>query len=211
LHLLATRLVPGGLLDIATDHPDYAPWIAERLERTPYFTSRRPTAFVTADNERLRTKYELIALEEGRTCHYFKWRRNEGTAVNIFLTPEELPMPHIIMTSPLSLAEIGQRFKPQHNTDGEVHVKLLEMYQSFYDQKLLVETYVKEEPLTQRVGLSVIRRQTGELVVGLHDVGFPRPTRGIQLAIAYLAQWIMQLDPETAVITNNLSDSIWEN
>ncbi|MEJ2749841.1 MAG: hypothetical protein P8183_18315, partial [Anaerolineae bacterium] len=87
----------------------------------------------------------------------------------------------------------------------------LEMYQSFYDQKLLVETYVKEEPLTQRVGLSVIRRQTGELVVGLHDVGFPRPTRGIQLAIAHLAQWIMSLHPETAVITNNLSDAIWEN
>jgi hypothetical protein len=117
-------------------------------------------------------------------------------------------MPHVIMTSPLSLAEIGLRFEPQHTSSGAVHVKLLEMYQSFYDQKLLVETYVKEEPLTQRVGLSVTRRQTGELVVGLHDVGFPRPTRGIQLAIAHLAQWIVGLHPETAVIAKNLSDSV---
>lgn len=210
LHLLATRLIPGGLLDIATDHADYAAWIAGRLERTPYFTSRCPTTFVTEDNERLRTKYELIALAEGRTCHYFKWRRNTETAVNIFPIPEELPMPHVIMTSPLSLAEIGQRFEPQHTSDGAVHVKLLEMYQSFYDQKLLVETYVKEEPLTQRVGLSVIRRQTGELVVGLHDVGFPRPTRGLQLAIAYLGQWIMSLHPDSALVTSNIAEALMD-
>ena len=208
LHLLATRLVPGGLLDIATDHPDYAPWIAERLERTPYFTSRQPTTFVTEDNERLRTKYELIALEERRTCHYFKWQRNGETAVNSFPIPEELPMPHIIMTSPLSLAEIGQLFQPQHTSDGESHIKLLEMYQSFYDQKLLVETYIKEDPLTQRVGLSVAQRQTGELVVGLHDVGFPRPTRGIQLAIAQLAQWILRLHPDSAVVASNIARDI---
>lgn len=211
LHLLATRLVPGGLLDIATDHPDYAPWIAERLERTPYFASRLPTTFITEDNERLRTKYELLALEAGRTCHYFKWRRNEETAVNNFPTPEELPMPHVIMTSPLSLAEIGQRFEPQRSAAGDTHINLLEMYQSFYDQKLLVESYIKEEPLTQRVGLSVAQRQTGELVVGLHDVGFPRPTQGIQLAIAHLARWIMGLHPDSALLTSNIAEELMKS
>lgn len=117
-------------------------------------------------------------------------------------------MPHVIMTSPLSLAEIGQRFEPQHISDGESHVKLLEMYQSFYDQKLLVETYIKEEPLTQRVGLSVTRQQTGELVVGLHDVGFPRPTHGIQLAIAQLAQWILRLDTASKIVMSNVSEDV---
>jgi tRNA (guanine-N7-)-methyltransferase len=206
LHLLATRLVPGGLLDIATDHPDYAPWITERMERTPYFDSRLPTTFVTEDNERLRTKYELLALEAGRTCHYFKWRRNRETAVNIFPIPEELPMPHVIMTSPLSLNEIGQRFEPQRATAGDTHINLLEMFQSFYDQKLLIETYIKESPLTQRIGLSITQRQTGELVVGLHDVGFPRPTRGIQQAIAHLAQWVLSLHPDSAIVTSNIAD-----
>ena len=119
-------------------------------------------------------------------------------------------MPHIIMTSPLSLTEIGQRFEPQHSSDGETHVKLLEMYQSFYDQKLLVETYIKEEPLTQRVGLSIAQRQTGELVVGLHDVGFPRPTHGIQLAIAQLARWILGLHPDSAIVTSNIAEALLE-
>jgi hypothetical protein len=176
------------------------------MERTTYFDSRLPTTFVTEDNERLRTKYELLALEAGRTCHYFKWRRNRETAVNIFPIPEELPMPHVIMTSPLSLNEIGQRFEPQRAAAGDTHINLLEMFQSFYDQKLLIETYIKESPLTQRIGLSITQRQTGELVVGLHDVGFPRPTRGIQQAIAHLAQWVLSLHPDSAIVTSNIAD-----
>lgn len=206
LHLAATRLVPGGLLDIATDHADYAQWITTRLERTPYFTSRRPTTFITEDNTRLRTKYESIALAAGRTCHYYKWRRNETPAPNIFPVPEELPMPHVILKSPLSLADIGQRFEPEQVSSENTHVKFLEMYQSFYDQKLLVETYIKEPPLTQRVGLSIRQRKTGELIVGLHDVGFPRPTRGIQLAISHLAQWIASLHPGTEWVASNLAE-----
>jgi tRNA G46 methylase TrmB len=46
LHLLATRMVRGGLLDIATDHADYALAITEALEATPYFRSRLSTTFV---------------------------------------------------------------------------------------------------------------------------------------------------------------------
>jgi hypothetical protein len=117
-------------------------------------------------------------------------------------------MPHVIMNSPLSLTEIGRRFKRQQTSDGDIHIKMLEMYQSFYDEKLLVETYVNEAPLSQRVGIAIARRQTGELIVGLHDVGFPRPTRGIQLAIAHLAQWVLSLHPDSAIVTSNISEEL---
>ncbi|MCP4424950.1 MAG: hypothetical protein GY803_10685, partial [Chloroflexi bacterium] len=205
LHLAATRLVPGGLLDIATDHAGYAAWITERLERTLYFDSRLPATFVTEDNLRLRTKYESIALAAGRVCHYYKQRRKETAVANIFPILEETPMPHVIIRSPLSLADIGRQFAPHRYSSEGVHVSLLEMYQSFYDQKLLAEAYVKEGPLSQRVGLSIRLRETGELIVGLHEVGFPRPTRGIQLAIRQLAQWAVGLHPDTEVIASNLS------
>ncbi len=207
LHLAATRLVPGGLLDIATDHADYAQWITERLERTPWFDNRQAATFVTEDNERLRTKYELKAIDEGRVCHYYKFRRKMAPIPNPFPILEETPMPHVIMKSPLTLAEIGRQFTPQTHSSGETHINFLETYQSFYDQKLLVETYVKEGPLAQRVGLSIQQRQSGELIVGLHEVGFPRPTRGIQRAIAQLAQWLKGLHPDTQIITNNLGDA----
>lgn len=204
LHLAATRLLPGSPLEIATDHAEYAGAIAERLLHTPYFDSGLDMPFVTEDNERSSTKYEMKALAEGRTCHYFKWQRNSVPATNDFPVPEELPMPHVVLRSPLSLDEIGRRFAPSHISEGTTHVNLLELYQSSQDGKLLIEAYVKEEPMTQRVGLVIRPRREGGLVVGLHEVGFPRPTPGIQLAIRHLAEWLKNLHPETQIVHRNV-------
>ncbi len=41
LCLLASRMAPGGDLDIATDHDDYAIQIAHCLSRSPHFFSRQ--------------------------------------------------------------------------------------------------------------------------------------------------------------------------
>lgn len=210
LHLLATRIPAGGLLEIATDHADYAEAITECLQRTPYFESRLPAAFATEDEQRPRTKYELIGLEEGRVCHYYKWRRNEASAEDIFPPPQELPMPHIILSTPMSLAEIGQQFEVSHYTQGEVRVKLLEMFKSLSSDQLFVETYVSEQPLTQRVGLTIRHRAPQELVIGLHDTGFPRPTQGIQLAISFLANWAVGLHPEAKILKSNLKTTVEE-
>jgi len=207
LQLLATRLKPDGRLDIATDHAGYAAWIARHLEQSPYFASRLDSTYVNEDPNRLTTKYEQKGFDEGRRGHYFKWRRNEAPAPAVFPVPEELPMPHVILNSPLSLEEIGRRFTPQSAKAENVHVELLEMFQSTHDGKLLAEAYIKEEPLTQRLGLVVRRRETGDLVVGLHEVGFPRPTRGVQLAIIHLARWVAGLDPASEIVRSNVGAS----
>ncbi len=210
LLLAAARLLPGGQLNIATDHADYAAWIAEHLAGAPHFHSRSAAPFVTEDDERLRTKYEQIALAKGRVCHYFKWARNQVPAPDAFPVPQELPMPHVVLQSPLTLPQIGAQFQPDTAVSGDIHVKLLEMFQSLYDQKLLVEAYINEQPLRQRVGLAVRRRPTGELVIGLHEVGFPRPTPGVQLAIAHLSQWIASLHPDTKIIASNIPQKLEE-
>lgn len=210
LHLLATRLPAGGLLEIATDHADYAEAITECLQRTPYFESRLPTTFITEDDQRPRTKYELIGLEEGRVCHYYKWRRNDAAAEDIFPAPQELPMPHIVFSTPMSLTEIGQQFEVAQFTQGNVRVKLLEMFKSLSNEQIFVETYVSEQPLTQRVGLSIRHRAPQELVIGLHDTGFPRPTPGIQLAISFLAKWAVSLHPEAKILQSNLKSTVDE-
>lgn len=204
LHLLATRLVSGGRLDIATDHPDYAAWITDALAQTPYFESRLPAPFVTEDNERLRTKYEKIALAAGRLCHYYKWRRNETPAPNIFPPPEELPMPHVVLQTPLSLPEISARFTPFHVAETGVHIRFMEMFLARDEASLLVDTYLKEEPLTQRVGLQIRLRPSGDLVVGLHELGFPRPTSGVHTAVRHLAGWVINLHPAGQMVRHNL-------
>ncbi len=204
LHLLATRMEADGRLDIATDHAEYAAWINDALAQTPYFESRLPVPFVTEDNERLRTKYENIALAAGRVCRYYKWRRNGTPAPDIFPPPEELSMPHAILETPLSLAEIESCFTPFHVAGDDVHIRFMEMFLARDEASLLVDTYLKEEPLAQRVGLQIRLRPSGDLVVGLHELGFPRPTSGIHTAVRHLADWVVSLHPEGRIVRHNL-------
>jgi hypothetical protein len=104
----------------------------------------------------------------------------------------------------MNLPEIGERFEAQQWTVGAVNVRLADLYYSARLDHLLVETYINEEPVDQRIGLSVRQRAGGELIVNLHEIGFPRPTGGIHAAIWGLAQWLVGLHPEAQLLKHNL-------
>jgi tRNA (guanine-N7-)-methyltransferase len=205
LALLASRMNPTGLLSIATDHAEYATVITECLTNSPYFTNMQPTPFVTTDHERLRTKYELLALQDGRTCHYYKWQRNTTPALRPFPIPEELPMPHIIFQTSHTLPQIAQQFAPYRAESGDTHIGYMAIYQATEHEQLLIDTYIQEAPLAQRVALSIRRQPDGKMIIGLHELGFPRPTPGVQLALAHLLPWLRSLDAQLAVLHHNLS------
>ncbi|MEZ4643685.1 MAG: tRNA (guanosine(46)-N7)-methyltransferase TrmB [Chloroflexota bacterium] len=206
LHLLATRMRPGALLEIATDHVEYAQAILDCLQATPFFDSRFAEPLLMEDNGRIRTKYEMKALTVGQPCHYFKWQRNDVAATNIFPIPQELSMPHVVMRSPLSLDEVAQQFVPFHVATETTEIKFIELFRSTRHQNLLFETYIHEEPMSQRLGLSLRVRQPGDWVLGLHEVGFPRPTAGLHRAVQALADWLASLHPETQIINSTLVD-----
>ena len=122
-------------------------------------------------------------------------------------------MPHMILRTPLTLEEIGLRFAPSAIERGDVRVKFIECYRSMRDGKLLVETFVMEALLQQRVCLSLrlhtvkgtaLEPSKAEVMIGLHDTGFPRPTRGIHVAIDYLGNWLHDIAPETEIAHSNL-------
>lgn len=207
LLLLATRMKTGAFLEVATDDAAYAAAIAEVLARSPYFQSQLGVAYTTEDPERIVTKYEQLAKDEGRTCHYFKWERNEvkAKAADRFVPPQELPMPHMILRTTADLKEIGRRFTPSTIERGDVRVKFIECYRSLYDGKLMIEALVDEGPLQQQICLSLRPRvEAGELKIGLHEVGFPRPTPGIHVALDHLGKWLQEIAPQTEVVHSNL-------
>lgn len=210
LHLLATRMTPGGLLEIATDHADYALAITEALEETPYFHSRLTTTFVTEDDERLRTKYEQIGLAEGRICHYYKWARCQTAVPNQFPIPKEFPMPHVVLHSPLDLDEIQAKYGRWHFSTEGCHINFMELFRAQAEEALFVETYIKEEPVTQRLGLVIRQREPGNYVISLHELGFPRPTLGVQRAIGQLAEWLLGLHNEARILHHNLQPDVLE-
>jgi tRNA (guanine-N7-)-methyltransferase len=208
LHLVATRMPPGGKISIATDDASYAAWIKEALTQSPYFDSRFPSPYLTEDNERMRTKYEQKALDIGRTCHYFKWVRNSETAENIFPIPVEYPMPHAIIITPLSLDQISQQFAPQVWSQGETNVRANEVFRSQYHESLLVDVYLSEAALDQRLMVMITKRKEGDYLVHLHEVGFPRPTTGVHFAVYRLAQWLAGLDSNGRIESYKLTPGV---
>lgn len=206
LQLLSSRLVVGANLDIATDHVEYAVQIAECLASSPHFDSRNGHVYLHEDPGRLRTKYEQIALDEGRQPHYFKWRRNDSPATGLFPILEELSMPHVVMRLPADLEEISRSIKLSVIDLRGVHIRFVEVFQSVYDGKLLIETFLNEDPIQQRFALEMRSRSTGEIVVSLAEVGFPRPTRGVHLAIKHLVGQLREEYPSLVVTRTTLQD-----
>jgi tRNA (guanine-N7-)-methyltransferase len=207
LHLLATRMAAGANLDIATDHEDYALVIEQALRASPNFDSRIAGAFAITADYRKHTKYEKTALAEGRVPRYFPWKRNGQPAANSFLIPEETAVPHVVLLSSMSLDEIGSRFTPFHVKDENIHIKYLDMLRSLGMDLLLVDVYISEEPYHQRIGLAVRRRQAGDMVISLHETGFPRPTPGVHLAVRHLAAWLQSQDPGATIINGTLMEA----
>ena len=76
LALLARRLVPGGLLRIATDDPAYAEWIDALLCAAPDLENRyAPDRWRPAVADRPATAYELEWRALGRSFHFFEYAR----------------------------------------------------------------------------------------------------------------------------------------
>ena len=75
--LLTRRLVPGGLIEIATDHPGYAEWVDEILREAPGLENcNAPRPWLTEPPPgRKATSYELEWRAQGRGFHFFTYRR----------------------------------------------------------------------------------------------------------------------------------------
>lgn len=204
LQLVATRMPSGGQIDIATDHADYAEWISNCLQRSPHFNSRLDLPYVTRDDDRVRTKYEIKALSEGRTCFYFKWQRNRQEAHDFFPIPREFPMPHAVIQTPHNQEQIGQQFQPAIFTNEKISVRFIDLYQSIRNESLVVDAYISEEPIEQRVLLAITWRETDDCLIHLHEVGFPRPTPGVHYALQCLTDWVYSLHKEAVIIKENL-------
>jgi tRNA (guanine-N7-)-methyltransferase len=72
---LARRLVPGGRLEVATDHEEYALVIDEALRGEPLLESALPLPFARDVPGRPRTAYEEEWRREGRPLHFWTYRR----------------------------------------------------------------------------------------------------------------------------------------
>lgn len=80
LHLIASRLKPGGILHVATDHADYAEWIDERVgieDDLEYlgWPEDRATSIPVLTDRQVTTKFEGKGLDKDHVIREYLWRR----------------------------------------------------------------------------------------------------------------------------------------
>jgi len=75
---VARSLEPEGLLEVATDHPEYAAWIDEVLSAEPALENCREVGWSSEVEGRPRTAYEAEWRAERRPLHFFTYARRPG-------------------------------------------------------------------------------------------------------------------------------------
>lgn len=203
LDAIVSRLQPGGMLYLATDIIEYAEMSAELLAKTPGLDNTLPSPWVNALPGRVVTKYEGKARTEGRDCYYFAYQRN--TVPIAIPVQEELNMPHIAFTSPLSLDEMLTTFESSEHKAGETHISILYAYRG--KNVLLFEVYIREPTLDQHIAFVLSRHEAkAHYTLKLGNLGYPRSTPGVHQTAALLGKWLLSLHPDAQIVSQSLKE-----
>lgn len=207
--LLSERLTPGGRVTIATDHAGYAEWISEVLTGQSRLSSVFPTPSVDRLAERDPTKYELKAMAAGVPIHYFVWRNDRAAAPDDQTPLQEAGgMPNVVLEGHEGEADLLRDAGPatwqMENRGVAVVVKMMDVYEDGAGGRL-VEVMVKENELSQHIGVRVLPRPRGRLLVKLSPIGHPRPTWGVKQAVAKVAGLLVQTTPGLKVLSTTVN------
>lgn len=207
IEMLAHRMISGGHLLAATDHPDLALWIAEVIRGQERFKSPTPTPWVHEMPGRSPTKYERKAIAAGTPIHYFQLKRGAFSALDTPVDRIE-DVPNVILTGDFErdglLTDVGQ---PEwHYRESDTLVKVRGIYRDLSAGHRLVEVMVKEGAFSQTFGISVLHRPEGGLLVKLSALGHPRPTWGVKQAVLNVARTVMEGCPGMKMVSSTIPE-----
>ena len=184
--LAASRLVTGGSILLATDHPEYLEFAREQSRISGLFElgSGEPPPAV------FETKYALKWKTMGKPLYYQPFVRTgkEADTYPHLERPEE--MPHALIDGPLPKVA---GFEKRVSTYGDGHVILHEAALSTGDNpRWLIRATIDEPDLRQQVVIVVQPRQGGELIVRLESFGDPIVTETVRGAVHAVTEWVLE-------------------
>jgi tRNA (guanine-N7-)-methyltransferase len=199
VELLHARLAASGQVTIATDHPDYATWIADTLERQTALQPRFSTTAVRELPGRTPTKYEQRARGANLPIFYFVWHKPFGSPHKASMQRGDA-MPHVVLQGPSDIEKALKTCTSRTWHDSqqgvEVSTTLIRAYSELTDDSWLVELVVKEGKLCQQIGVTLVPRSQEQVLLKLSAMGFPRPTWGVQRAVWHVAQMLQERNPQ---------------
>lgn len=205
LAAMISRLKTGARLYLATDIIEYAEMSAEAFAQSSGLVNVLDAPWVNVLPGRTTTKYEARAIREGRECYYFVYERT-AEAVPYLPVIEDVPMPHIVLNHPLTLEAIRSAFSTFEHREAGANVHFMNIFAG--DKSLLIDTFVDEPTIEQRVALILIQHedQPNSYTLRLGTIGSPRPTEGMHVAVRRLSEWLMSLHPEVTVTQSKLRE-----
>ena len=202
--LLTSRLREGGTLHLATDILEYAEMAHEALAASPGLSNQFERPWAHEIEGRFRTKYESKGYREGRRGHFFRYQRNARPVAHPAVI-KELDMPHLFLQSPLSAAEIVDRFEATRRQANGAHIAILRAYADRKRDTAVFEVVVEEPTIEQHALLLLSPRAgAGEYMVRLSAVGHARSTAGMHRAVAAVGEWVAGLDARGRVLERKL-------
>lgn len=205
LDALVSRLIPNGLLYLATDVLAYAEMSHELLSETPGLDNTLDAPWVDTLPGRIVTKYEARGIREGNPAKFFRYRRNDQPAPLIPVL-RELPVPHLVLQTPFTAPEIQAQFVPMtHHAGDDIFVTYLNAFVSQRQNALLIEVTITEPTIEQHIALMLFpREEPGTFTLKYGTLGSPRITLGLHRATAFLGDWIIKLHPDSRIVRASL-------
>jgi len=205
LDLMTNRMVEGGLFFLGTDILEYAEMSHELLVDTPQLTNELDAPWQDEMANRIVTKYEEKGYREGRPGHFFRYRRNATPAID-YPVYRELPMPNIVLKTPMSMSEIVKRVETRiSRSEGDVHVSIMDGYLNGRENVLLFEMHIDEPELDMHTAIMLFpRKEANTYTVRYNTLGYPRPTLGMHRATAFLADWVVSLHPDAEILDSKV-------
>lgn len=206
LDVLGGRMREGAALTVATDHPEYAEWIAAEFAAQSAFAPATAGGRLHEMPGRRPTRYEEKARAAGRLIHYFVWRRKPAPPPAP--RPETLePMPNVLVESlTVDAAHVLAEPRLHRETRGglDVIVKLLGAYRAAERQRTWVEALVQEGSFRQHFVVEIERRAGGITVIQPAALGSPRPTYGVKRAVRAVVDALLAADPGARVRSSTI-------
>ena len=206
VELMASRLITGGELLLATDIAEYAEMTDEILAMTPGLENTLQHPWARKIDGRFRTKYELQGYREGRRGHFFVYRRNTRPVAHPAVI-KDLDMPHMFLQSPLAAEQIVERFAPTRHAANGVHIAILHAFADPKRNVTLFEVVVEEPTIEQHTMITLSpRAEADQYIVKLSSIGHARPTYGMHRAVAAVGEYVAGLHEDGRVLARKLRE-----
>lgn len=212
--LAAARLVQGGSVRLATDHPEYRDFAIAEAQATGLYDVTYPEPPEAV----FETKYALKWRDLGKPLYYVVFARNEHPAEHVPHLERPSEMPHALLTGTLpptsALSKTVIRYGGGHVVLHEAATVMPPGSVQPADAELvpertgseaggdgaaltsggtrwLVRATIEEPDLKQQLLVMVHQRQPSEVIVRLETFGDPIITEAVRGAVHAVTEWLL--------------------